>query len=74
MYINMITESIWTAALVIQEATDHDMDYARNFLEMGFCQKIFEVIDILGEEVYEEHFDDLTTMISYALSALVFGV
>lgn len=71
IYIEIIESQIWNAALIVQEGED---EYARIFLENGFIQKLFEVIDILGPEVYEEYFDNLTTMISYAINALIFGV
>ena len=50
-----------------------EQEYTKAFLENGYIQKLFEVQEILGEEVFEEHFEELTTMFTYTLNAMIFG-
>ena len=68
--IDTITTCIWNAGLVLNES---DPDIGRLFLEQNFAGKILETAELLGEETYEEFFDEMSTICLYAFNAMIFS-
>lgn len=42
-------------------------------MEQGYIDKLMDLIDVLGEEAYEEYFDELATMYMYTFNSFVFS-
>lgn len=42
-------------------------------MQHGYIQKLMDLIDIIGEEAFEEFFDELVTMYMYTINTLVFN-
>ena len=74
VYIDIITTNLWTASLLAGEQGGSESDEnARAFLELDYIDKLLEIVEILGEEVFEEFFDDLAMMYTYTFNAMIFG-
>ena len=53
-YIELITCNLWSIGILCCE---QDGVFVRDFLEVQTIDKLFESIEILGEDAYEENFD-----------------
>ena len=68
-YLELITTNLWSIGILCGE---QDGIFVKEFMNVKLIDALFESIETLGEEVYEENFDNLANMYCYAFGAVTF--